>query len=164
MGLSDTIYNLSWLITTVLQMTVVSMLITLVTSTTVFEYSQKIFVFIYFEVFSLAVISMCFLLSSFFSKSKTASLMGPMIFFASFFPYYAVNDPQFSTSAKTATCILAPACFALGANVFADYEGGLIGVQSDNYTEPSSNFSYSNCVGMLFLDAVLYGILVTLLI
>ena len=83
-----------------------------------------------------------------------------MIFFASFFPYYAVNDAQYSASAKTATCILAPACFALGANVFADYEGGLVGIQTDNYTEESSNFSYSACVGMLFLDAVLYGLLV----
>lgn len=160
MGLSDTIYNLSWLITTVTQMTIVSILITLVTASSVFEYSNKFFVFVYFEVFSLAVISMCFLLSSLFSKSKSASLLGPMIFFASFFPYYAVNDPQFSSGAKTATCILAPACFALGANVFADYEGGLVGIQADNYSQASSNFSYSACVGMLFLDAVIYGILV----
>lgn len=58
MGLSDTVYNLSWLITTFIQMTLVAILITLVTSSSVFEYSNKIFVFIYFEVFSLAVISM----------------------------------------------------------------------------------------------------------
>ncbi len=58
MGLSDTVYNLSWFITTFIQMTLVAILITLVTSSSVFEYSNKIFVFIYFEVFSLAVISM----------------------------------------------------------------------------------------------------------
>ena len=58
MGLSDTVYNLSWLITTLIQMILVAILITLVTSSSVFEYSNKIFVFIYFEVFSLAVISM----------------------------------------------------------------------------------------------------------
>ena len=58
MGLSDTVYNLSWLITTFIQMTLVAILITLVTSSSVFEYINKIFVFIYFEVFSLAVISM----------------------------------------------------------------------------------------------------------
>jgi len=89
MGLTDTVYNLSWLITTVLQMTFVSILITIVTAGSVFEYSNKLYVFIYFEAFSLAVINMCFLLSTFFSRSKSASLLGPMIFFASFFPYYA---------------------------------------------------------------------------
>ena len=89
MGLTDSAYNLSWLITTFIQMTFVSILITLVTGSSVFEYSNKVYVFIYFEAFSLAVINMCFLLSTFFSRSKSASLLGPMIFFASFFPYYA---------------------------------------------------------------------------
>mmetsp|Transcript_62430 Transcript_62430/g.122842 ORF Transcript_62430/g.122842 Transcript_62430/m.122842 type:complete len:2323 (-) Transcript_62430:80-7048(-) len=159
MGLPDSVYNLSWLITTVLQMTLVSLLITLVTASSVFEYSNKLFVFLYFEAFSLAVINMCFLLSTFFSRSKSASLLGPMIFFASFFPYYAVSDDQFDSSSKAATCILAPACFALGAEVFADYEGGLVGVQSSNLSIETSNFSYSLCVGMLFFDAVLYGVL-----
>jgi hypothetical protein len=158
MGLTDTVYNLSWLITTVLQMTLVSVLITLVSSTSVFKYSNKFYVFIYFEAFSLAVINMCFLLATFFSRSKTASLLGPMIFFASFFPYYSVNDPQYAEGSKAATCLLAPACFALGANVFADYEGGLVGVQSDNVNQQTSNFTYNLCVGMMFLDAFLYGI------
>ncbi len=109
MGLTDTVYNLSWLITTVLQMTIVSILITLVTGGTVFEHSNKVFVFIYFELFSLAVINMCFLLAAFFSRSKTASLLGPMIFFASFFPYYAGNY----RSVSTAICFISnfyPSC------------------------------------------------------
>lgn len=89
MGLTDTVYNLSWLITTVLQMTLVSILITLVTATSVFEYSNKFYVFLYFESFSLAVICMCFLMATMFSRSKVASMLGPMIFFGSFFPYYA---------------------------------------------------------------------------
>jgi ATP-binding cassette subfamily A (ABC1) protein 3 len=159
MGLTSTIYNLSWLITTVLQMTLISVLITLVSSTTVFEYSNKFYVFIYFEAFSLAVINMCFLMAAFFSRSKTASLLGPMIFFATFFPYYSVSDPQYDQSSKAAACLLAPTCFALGANVFADYEGGLVGIQSDNVSQETSNFTYSLCVGMLFFDAFLYGIL-----
>mmetsp|Transcript_26423 Transcript_26423/g.39214 ORF Transcript_26423/g.39214 Transcript_26423/m.39214 type:complete len:1955 (+) Transcript_26423:136-6000(+) len=159
MGLTEFAYNMSWLITTVTQMALVSLLIVLVTMTSVFEYSDKFLVFIYFMAFSLAVINMCFLMSTFFSRSKIASLMGPMIFFATFFPYYAVSDPSYSTSVKTATCLLAPSCFALGANVFADYEGGLVGVQTSNSSEMTSNFSYALCVTMMCVDAVLYGVL-----
>lgn len=159
MGLSEFSYNLSWLITTVLQMTIVSILIVLVTMSSVFEYSDKFLVFIYFMAFSLAVINMCFLMATFFSRSKVASLMGPMIFFASFFPYYAVSDPSYSAGVKAATCLLAPSCFALGANVFANYEGGLVGVQLSNANVETSNFSYSLCVGMMIVDAVLYGVL-----
>lgn len=159
MGLTDSVYNLSWFITTTTQMTIVSGLITLVTGSSVFEYSNKVLVFLYFEVFSLAAMNMCYLMATFFSRSKAASLLGPMIFFGSFFPYYAVSDPQFATGTKAATCLLAPACFALGANVYADFEGGLVGVQVDNSNTMTSNFSYSICIGMMFFDAVLYGVL-----
>jgi hypothetical protein len=157
MGLSDFLFNLSWWITSVVQMTIVVIIITLVTSNTLFQYSNKVYVFIFFEIFSLAVVSLCFLLSSFFSKSKTATLLGPMIFFISFFPYYAVNNDQFSTTTKAAMCLLAPACFALGADVIMDYEGGLEGIQSSNINIKTSNFSYTLCIGMLVLDVFLYG-------
>jgi hypothetical protein len=58
MGLTEFAYNLSWLITTVIQMALVSLLIVLVTATSVFEYSDKFLVYIYFMAFSLAVINM----------------------------------------------------------------------------------------------------------
>ena len=61
-----------------------------------------------------------------------------------------VNDDQYDISAKTATCVLAPACFALGAEVFADYEGGLVGVQSSNINQETSNFTYSACGNVVF--------------
>jgi hypothetical protein len=70
-----------------------------------------------------------------------------------------VNSDQFDASAKTTTCILAPACFALGAEVFASYEGGLVGIQSGNVNLEANNFTYSACVGMMVFDAVLYGVL-----
>jgi hypothetical protein len=79
MGLTDFAYNMSWLITTVTQMTIVSILIVAVTFTSVFEYSNTFLVFFYFFAFSLAIISMCFLMATLFSKSKIASLMGPMV-------------------------------------------------------------------------------------
>jgi hypothetical protein len=159
MGLTDFSYNLSWFITILSQLLFVSILITLVTATSVFEYSDKFLVFIYFAAFSFAIMNFCFLIATFFSRAKVASLIGPMVFFGVFFPYYAVSDPSYSTDVKTATCLSAPACFALGANVFADFEGGLVGVQWTNSSELTSNFSYAICVGMMIVDAILYGIL-----
>lgn len=159
MGLTDAVYDLSWYITILFQLTLVAILITMVTSGSVFEYSNNILVFIFFEAFSIAIVSFCFFLATFFSRSKVASLIAPIVFFASFFPYFAVNDAQFSTSTKAATCLLAPSCFALGADVFANYEGGLIGVQPSNSSDLTSNFSYSICISMLIVDAFLYGIL-----
>ena len=91
------------LITT--HMTTVSILITLITGDIVFQYSIKVLVFIYFEVFSLAIINMCFLMATFFSRSKIASLLGPVIFSGSFFPFYAINDDDFTRTSKVSGCI-----------------------------------------------------------
>lgn len=159
MGLFDFIYDMSWFVTLFIQMTIVSLLITLVTARTVFQYSSKLYVFIFFESFSLAIIGLCFFLSTLFSRAKVASFIGPMIFFGSFFPYYAVNDAQFSVKSKILTCFSAPACFALGGNVFADFEGGLVGVHSYNVNQLTSNFSFVYCIIMLLVDFVLYSLI-----
>ena len=50
-------------------------LIVLVTASSVFEYSNKVLVFIFLESYSLAIMSMCFLFASLFSKARTAALM-----------------------------------------------------------------------------------------
>lgn len=96
MGLSEFAYNMSWLITFLTQLTLVSGLITGVTADSVFEYSDKSYVFLFFFAFSLAIMSFCFLLASIFQKAKTAALLGPLLFFAAFFPSYAVADDNFS--------------------------------------------------------------------
>lgn len=106
MGLTDTIYILSWFITTLIQMTIVAVFITIATSHSVFEYSHKIYVFVYFETFGIAIMSFCYLLATFFARSKTAAFLGPLIFFATFFPYYAVNDPAFAPPVKTAASLV----------------------------------------------------------
>src|SRR3546814_14917354 len=62
------------LITLVVQMTLASALIVAVTGSTVFAYSDKAYVFLYFIMFAISIIMFCFLLASVFSKSKSAAL------------------------------------------------------------------------------------------
>lgn len=160
MGLTSFAYNLSWFITLFVQLTVMVALIILVTANSVFEYSDKLLVFIYLEAYSLAIMSMCFVIAAVFSRARTAALLGTVIFFITYFPYSTVSNPQYSVSTKTLGCLLAPTCFALGTSVFAEYEGGLVGVQWSNASSLSGlNFSYWLCVGMLILDFFLYGLI-----
>ena len=113
MGLSGLAYNLSWFITMMLQSILTALLMTLVSARTVFEYSQPALVFLFLLTFLLAVVMLCFLVSTLFSKSKTAATLGTVIFFASFFPYYALTGSGTSPQAKTAACLLAPTCLGM---------------------------------------------------
>lgn len=57
-----------------------------------FKYSDKSVVFVYFFLFGLSAITLSFFISTFFSRAKTAVAVGTLSFLGAFFPYYTVND------------------------------------------------------------------------
>ena len=57
-----------------------------------FKYSDKSVVFMYFFVFGLSAIMLSFLISTFFTRAKTAVAVGTLSFLGAYFPYYTVND------------------------------------------------------------------------
>ncbi|PQP94895.1 ABC transporter A family member 1 isoform X2 [Prunus yedoensis var. nudiflora] len=92
MGLEDGIFHLSWFIAYALQFAVSSAIITVCTMDNLFKYSDKTVVFIYFFFFGLSAIMLSFLISTFFTRAKTAVAVGTLTFLGAFFPYYSVND------------------------------------------------------------------------
>lgn len=58
----------------------------------IFKYSDKSVVFLYFFSFGLSAIMLSFLISTFFTRAKTAVAVGTLTFLGAFFPYYTVND------------------------------------------------------------------------
>jgi len=159
MGLSDVVYALSWLITLTVQSSITTFGILLVTRGSVFEYSDDAVIFLYFFAFSVSVVMMTFLLATFFSKAKSAAILGTIIFFGSYFPYYAVSDPTMSTIVKLLGSLLAPTAFALGAGVIGNLEGAGIGATPSTSFDMYDNFSLFYCIFMLVVDSVLYGFL-----
>lgn len=161
MGLPDLIYHGSWFITFQVQWIATNILILLVVNNSVFRYSNHWLVFLWLEAVALAVMAFCFLISTFFSRSKTAATLGSVIFFGAFFPYYFVGGAAITdVASKTWASLLAPTCLALGSDTFAAFEGGLVGVQVSNIKQSyEDRLPYVNMVTMLLVDAVLYFIL-----
>ncbi|CAN0429001.1 unnamed protein product, partial [Hapterophycus canaliculatus] len=161
MGLPDAIYHASWFITFQVQWIVTNVLIMAVVSSSVFRYSNGWLVFLWLEAVALAVMAFCFLISTFFSRSKTAATLGSVIFFAAFFPYYYVGGEAVTNIAtKTWASLLAPTCLALGSDTFAAFEGGLVGIQLSNISQSYENrLPYVHMVVMLLADAALYFVL-----
>lgn len=63
---------------------------------TLFKYSDKSLVFVYFFTFGLSSIMLSFLISTFFNRAKTAVAVGTLSFLGAFFPYYSVDDEAVS--------------------------------------------------------------------
>ncbi|PON86894.1 ABC transporter A, ABCA [Trema orientale] len=157
MGLKDEIFYLSWFIVYSLQFAVSSAIIVICTMDNLFKYSDKSVVFIYFFLFGLSAITLSFLISTFFSRAKTAVAVGTLSFLGAFFPYYSVNDEAVSMILKVVASLLSPTAFALGSVNFADYERAHVGLRWTNMWRPSSGVNFSVCLLMMLVDTMLYG-------
>ncbi|XP_044505775.1 ABC transporter A family member 1 isoform X2 [Mangifera indica] len=159
MGLKDGVFHLSWFITYTFQFAVSSGIITACTMGNLFKYSDKTVVFAYFFCFGLSTITLSFLISTFFSRSKTAVAVGTLSFLGFFFPYYTVNDEVVPMVLKVIASFLSPTAFALGSVNFADYERAHVGLRWSNIWRPSSGVNFLVCLLMMLLDTLLYGMI-----
>ncbi|WOK95547.1 ABC transporter A family member 1 [Canna indica] len=159
MSLEDKIFYLSWFITYSIQFAVSSAIITACTMSSIFRYSDKSLVFVYFFLFGLSALMLSFLISAFFSRAKTAVAVGTLSFLGAYIPYYTVNDPAVPLIWKTMASLLSPTAFALGTVNFADYERAHVGIRWTNIWQASSGVNFLVCLLMMVLDMALYGAL-----
>ncbi|XP_071741723.1 ABC transporter A family member 1 [Rutidosis leptorrhynchoides] len=156
MGLKDQIFHLSWFITYAIQFGISSAIITVCTIGTLFKYSDKSLVFMYFFLFGLSAIMLSFLISTFFTRAKSAVAVGTLAFLGAFFPYYTVNDEAVSMVLKILASLLSPTAFALGSVNFADYERAHVGLRWSNIWRASSGVCFLICLIMMVFDTLLY--------
>lgn len=159
MGLKDDIFYLSWFITYFIQFGVSSAIIAACTMNSLFLYSDKSLVFIYFFLFGSSAIMLSFFISTFFSRAKAAAAVGTLSFLGASFPYYTVNDSATPMIWKIMASFLSPTAFALGTVNFADYERAHVGVRWTNMWQASSGVNFLVCLVMMMIDTLLYCLL-----
>jgi ATP-binding cassette subfamily A (ABC1) protein 3 len=159
MGLKDGVFHLSWFITYALQFAISSGIITACTMDSLFKYSDKSVVFMYFFLFGLSAIMLSFLISTFFTRAKTAVAVGTLSFLGAYFPYYTVNDEAVPMILKVLASLLSPTAFALGSINFADYERAHVGLRWSNIWRASSGVNFLVCLLMMLVDALLYCVI-----
>ena len=159
MGLSNSAYWLSWLTYYFIVYTVIAIFGTLITGPEVFKYSSVFYIFLMFWLYGLSCLAFSVLMSMFFSRSRTALLMGIMVFFASYFISFAVEDANVSQGEKIAASLLPNIAFSLSAGVLAEFEKGQVGIQPDNSYDVVNNYSFGIGILFLFLDTVIFILL-----
>lgn len=104
-------------------------------------------------------VSLCFLIGVFFSNSKLAAIVGPVILFITILPKYVFfgSNSNEAYLAKYAASLLSPTAFTFGADILAAYEYGAVGVQFSNLDD--NRFSMISVFQMMFFDIFLYGFL-----
>ena len=122
----------------------------------VFPASNKVLIFFLFFLSSLAATAWCFLVSVFFTKARTAAVLGSIIWVAAYFPFFSITSatPAF---VKTASSLLAPTALGCAIDVVAALETSGLGVNPDTaLNQVINNWTFISSIGMLILDTLLY--------
>jgi ATP-binding cassette, subfamily A (ABC1), member 3 len=109
----------SWIVHFMLLFVPLSVILTLA-GTGLFSYSAKQYIFIYFLTFFIAATSYAVLISNFFSNSRTAAIIGCLVFFMGFFIYVGLINSKPTRSTILAACLHPAAAFTFGTDAFIE--------------------------------------------
>lgn len=155
MGLSNTSYWLSWITYYSIIYIILSIVATILIGVSIFTHSNLIFFFLLFLLFGISCMCFSLLISVFFSRSKSALTLGMMVFIATFFVIFAVDDPNLETSKKKLGSLVPSVAFTLGIVVMIEFEIGQTGLTTDTFNQEIVNFKYSTALTFLIID-ILY--------
>ena len=142
MGLSDVPHQISWLLLNGVIFTWIAWSTYHFTTASFIKNSNKLLIFLYFWLFSMSLVSFAMLLSVFFSNSKLAAIVAPVMLYALLLPRYIffyTNEDELAPS-KYLFSLLSPTAFAFGADAIASYEYGNVGVQFTNINDGAFTF------------------------
>jgi ATP-binding cassette, subfamily A (ABC1), member 3 len=159
MGMSDLPLYGAWYIIYATIFLIIALCVAITCVTTMFSHCDGGILILYFWLFGLSSTALCFALSTLFSRAKLASIVGAVIFIATFFPYFSVNDPLKDPSIKSAASLCSPVAFGLALDIIATLESNGVGVTWSNIGSTVNNYSFGTALLFLALDTVIYTIL-----
>ncbi|XP_032568013.1 phospholipid-transporting ATPase ABCA7 [Chiroxiphia lanceolata] len=164
MGLSSGILWLSWFLSSFIPFLLSSALLVLILKLgNILPYSDPAVIFLFLGTFSVATISQCFLISTFFLRANLASACGGIIYFSLYLPYVlcvAWRD-YITFPLRVLVSLLSPVAFGFGCDYFSLYEEQGVGIQWHNLGAspvPGDPYNFAAAMGLLLLDASLYGL------
>ena len=159
MGLSQFAHQLSWFFTAFVLFFWLAISSTFIAHVSFIPHTNPVILFVYFFLFHMSEITLSFLIGVFFSNSKLAAIVGPVVLFVAILPKYVFfgSNSNEAVTGKYAASLLSPTAFAFGADILSAYEYSTVGVQFSNINENS--FSMISVFQMMAIDIFIYGFL-----
>ena len=156
MGLGTGSFYMSWIVTYAIQYFFSSILITIILVHSFVPKSSPVVVFFIFFLFGLSSIALSGVLAVFFSKSRIAALVSPVIYFVLSVPLFAIDDV--SRSVNIFLLILSPSAFATGLDVLFSHEQAN-GLGNAQLNDPRDKVNMIIVFFFLVFDIIVYLLL-----
>ncbi|KAG6587048.1 ATP-binding Cassette (ABC) Superfamily [Phytophthora cinnamomi] len=158
LGMSENAIILSWYITYFIIFLISAILQAIASRAGLFPNSDPVLIFLFFLLFSLSVLAFGFFISTFFSRSRTGSFAGMVLFFFMYFVSSGFSSTS-SIGSKTGACIMPPVALSFGVQSLATAESTGVGMSFGSINTVVDNFKFGSSIGMLFFDIILYTLL-----
>ncbi|EGZ11630.1 lipid exporter ABCA1 family [Phytophthora sojae] len=158
LGMSESAIILSWYITYFVIFLISAILQAIASTAGLFPNSDPGLIFLFFLLFSLSVLAFGFFMSTLFSRSRTGSFAGMVLFFFMYFVSSGFSSTS-SIGSKTGACILPPVALSFGVQSLATAESTGVGMSFESSSTVVDNFKFGSSIGMLFFDIILYTLL-----
>ena len=156
MGLGNGAFYTSWITLYFLQYFVSAIVIAFILKYTFLTRADWGIMFFCFFFFGTSTVTLAGFVSAFFSKSRIAALLTPLIYFALAMPLFAINSA--SAGAKSVLLILSPSAFAEGITLlFSNELTGGLGRDRLNYFRDKPTMLA--VLIMLAIDTIIYMLL-----
>jgi len=169
MGLRTWVYRASWISSAMAQMSVlVCIIVLLMSGGGILTYSNPFLIFVFFMLYSGAIVSLAMAISACFSRAKVAAACAGVIYYGLYFPYnlYGRFEDKMSLGRKCFMCLPCPTAMGIGMSIVAKWELVEDGLQWSNLALPppitnsgmlpNNGFSFMHVVLMLVVDIFVY--------
>ncbi|XP_058065569.1 phospholipid-transporting ATPase ABCA3-like [Anopheles bellator] len=169
MGLSSWLHWSAWFVKCItlllISISIITVLlcvsITTNTELAIFTFANWFAIWFYLFIYSLATITFCFMMSTFFSKANTASGIAGLMWFVFVMPYNIAfsNYDTMSLSAKLVLCLFHNSAMSFGFMLIMRHEGTTSGLQWSNMFDPvtvDDDLSVGATMMMLLADSAIY--------
>ncbi|XP_051999206.1 glucosylceramide transporter ABCA12-like [Xyrauchen texanus] len=165
MGVNPFSHFFAWFIESVVFLLFTIILLTIILKGGgILPHSDGFVLFLYLCDYSLSVIAISFLVSSFFDKTNIAGLSGSLIYVICFFPFIVLIhlEDNLSFSVKSALGLFSPTCLSYATQYISRYEKQEEGIQWSNmYVSPlaGDTSSFGWLCWLLLIDSIIYFII-----
>uniref|UniRef100_K3WP40 ABC transporter domain-containing protein n=1 Tax=Globisporangium ultimum (strain ATCC 200006 / CBS 805.95 / DAOM BR144) TaxID=431595 RepID=K3WP40_GLOUD len=158
LGVKEKAILISWYITYIGIAFVGAILQALAGLVGVFSNSSVVLVFLFFFLFGTSVLAFGFLVSAVFSKARTGSFVGMILFFLMYFVTAAIKQDT-AESSKVMVSVLSPVALSLGVTVISNLESTGQGVSFGNMNVVNENYRFSTTLLAFLFDTALYTLI-----
>lgn len=158
-GVSEGTILVSWLISYAAFYAAQALIVSIVLGATIFKATNWGLLFAVFLWFGWSAVTFAYLVSTLFSRARTASTVALVVFLALAFPYYGVAGATASTAGKIGTSICAPTAFSLAIDIMSAYGAFDQHLGDVAAVTPTRNYTLAACIAWLVGDCLAYLLL-----